>query len=300
MSPVRSRFGAVAWFAAAAIAAAVPIARAQDASAPTSDTADSDEDLASPERSDLGGPSPGVNGVPKLTFGNWFSPKYNGERNRQGDSVVTRGYFPWRLYDVDQLTRISIPYTLGSPGKSRGGETATEEEDFPVGPSGLDDIELYNVALFKRPWATFSFGPAFSFPTGAKSGLGKKVWTVGPAFGINKRWGDWKIGAFSQNFFAFAGTPGGDQVSRTKLQPIIGWTISDRWSVGTSDMNFTYDWTKGRFVNIPVGGQIGKSFKFAERNMKISVQAERNFATAPGSSAWTFRLTWEILLPNLY
>jgi hypothetical protein len=192
---------------------------------------------------------------------------------------------------VDQLLRVSLPYTTSSPGKARATDTAID--DFPAGPAGPGDTEIYDIAVFRRPWGNFDFGPVLIVPTGTRSGVGQGAWSAGPAFGANCTCGKWKIGAFSQNFFSFADS-GKAPVSKTKLQPIIQLSLPGGWSIGTSDMNFTYDWIKGHFTNIPLGDQVIKRFVLAGQRMSLGLQAEYNFANTAASSAWTFRLILEI------
>lgn len=232
----------------------------------------------------------------KLTFADWFSPEYHGIQNTRGNTLVGRAYIPWQLDGLDILSRVTVPFTTSSPGKNASPDGLIGE--FPSGPDGFGDIEIYNVAQWRLDWGQISFGPDFSIPTGTHSGVGNGKWTAGPAGGFNVQRGDWMLGAFSQSFFSFAGGSNFNPVAKTKVQPIITWSLGDGWSVGTSDMNFTYDWHKQNFSNLPLGGQVGKSFMMFSRTVKISQQVEYNFANSAGGSAWTLRLTFELPLPD--
>jgi hypothetical protein len=229
----------------------------------------------------------------RLTVGDWFSPEYHGLSNTRGNTVMFRAYVPWRIFSVEQLSRLSIPVVTSSAGKITDGLI----DDTPEGPAGLGDIELYDVALLNSHYGQFSIGPVFTFPTGTESGVGKGKWTVGPAIGFDVKHGDWKIGFFSEGFFSFAGESDQPSVEKIKVQPIISYSLPHGWSVGTSDMQFTYDWIKGRSTDLPLGFEIGKNFKVYSQKMKISGQTEYNFASTAGTSAWTFRFTLEYLPP---
>ncbi len=170
-------------------------------------------------------------------------------------------------------------------------------DDTPEGPSGLGDIEFYDLSELETRYGQFTIGPVFTFPTGTQSGVGKGKWTLGPAFGFNAKKGNLKWGFFSESFFSFAGDSSQASVENTKLQPIIIYSLPHGWSIGTSDMHFTYDWIKNRLTNIPLGFEIGKEFKVYSQNFKFSEQTEYNFANTNGSSAWTFRFTLEYLAP---
>jgi hypothetical protein len=235
---------------------------------------------------------------PRLTIADWFSPEYHHIKNTRGNEVVVRGYFPWQLDGIDMLTRISTPYTTSSPGKSVSGQSLIN--DFPSGPTGFGDMEIYNLAQWQWSWGQTSLGPLIMFPTGTRSGVGKGQWTAGPAGGVNFMDDRWTFGAFTQNYFSFASNPGVMPIAKTKLQPIVDLSLDDGWSVGTSNMNFNYNWSRSAFSNIPLGVELGKSFKIGNEDVKLMGQVEYNFASTSGASGWTLRLTWQFILPRFY
>jgi hypothetical protein len=242
-------------------------------------------------------PSDDHDGSPlQFTLADWFSPEYHGLPDTRGNTVVFRAYVPWSIFSVEQLSRVSIPVVTASAA-APGGPSDGLITDTPTGPAGLGNIELYDVSLLETPYGQFSGGPVFSFPTGTESGVGNGKWTVGPAIGFEAKEDDWSLGFFSQGFFSFAGNSIDPSVEKIKVQPIINISLPRGWEAGTSDMNFTYDWIKGRLTNIPLGFEIGKSFEIYSQKLKLSWQTEYNFADTSGSSAWTFRFTIEYLLP---
>src|SRR6185437_2668061 len=118
--------------------------------------------------------------------------------------------------------------------------------------------------------------PVFTIPTGTQSGVGKGQWTIGPAFGFERKQGDWRMGFFSEGFFSFAGANDSDSVEKLKVQPIIERSLPHGWVVGTSDMNFTYDWVKGKFTNIPLGLTVGRNLQWRGQRVKVIGEAEYN------------------------
>ena len=82
-------------------------------------------------------------------------------------------------------------------------------------------------------------------------------------------------------------------VSKIKVQPILAVSLPRGWEVGTSEMNFTYNWIKGQWSDLPLGFEIGKNFELCSQKLKFSGQVEYNFATAANTSAWTLRFTLE-------
>jgi hypothetical protein len=230
----------------------------------------------------------------RFTFADWFSPEYHGLSNTQGNTVLFRAFVPWSVADVPQLARLSVPFATRSAGDTSD-QLLTET---PSGPSGLGDIELYDISELKTSWGEFQIGPVFTFPTGSRSGVGAGKWTIGPALGANTRINDFELGIFSQAYFSFAGDSSTSNVSKVKLQPILSYSLPYGWDIGTSDMNFTYDWISHRTTNVPLGIQIGKRFELFSQKLKLSAQTEYNFANTSGTSAWTFRLTVEYSLPG--
>lgn len=73
-------------------------------------------------------------------------------------------------------------------------------------------------------------------------------------------------------------------IAKTKLQPIVDLSLDDGWRVGTSEMNFNYSWSRSAFSNIPLGIQLGKSFKIGDEDVKLTTQVEYNFASISGTS----------------
>ncbi len=230
----------------------------------------------------------------RFTLADWLSPDHHGSVNNTGNIVVFRAYVPWSVLDIPQLSRLTVPFTTHSAGPSDD-DLITEDA---TGPTGLGDIEFYDISEFKIRSVQLQVGPVFTFPTGTRSGVGKGKWTAGPALGINTHVDKWKFGIFSLGYFSFAGSSDSASVSKMKVQPIIDYSLPHGWTVGTSDMNFTYDWTKGEMTNIPIGFAIGRSFELFSQKLNLTGQAEYNFGDTSGSAAWTFRITLEFVLPN--
>jgi len=60
-------------------------------------------------------------------------------------------------------------------------------------------------------------------------------------------------GLFNQNPFSFAGDSGREDVNASILQPILNYSLLDKWSVGTSEMNVTYGWDRDAWTALPLG-----------------------------------------------
>ncbi len=105
-------------------------------------------------------------------------------------------------------------------------------------------------------------------------------------------------GAFNQNVFTVAGDDDREDVNISIVQPILSHSLGAGWSVGTSDMNLTYDWQGGRFSSLPLGAKVSKLVRFAETPVQFSVQYEHDFADDEIGPADTIRFTVKVLIPN--
>jgi hypothetical protein len=46
-------------------------------------------------------------------------------------------------------------------------------------------------------------------------------------------------------------------ISLTQIQPIITYQLGRGWALSAGDLQITYDWEKGEWVQVPIGFQIG-------------------------------------------
>lgn len=93
---------------------------------------------------------------------------------------------------------------------------------------------------------------------------------MGPAAGFVARSQKLLWGVFSQNLFTYAGDGKREDVNVSIIQPILNYAPPDHWSIGTSEMNITYDWEKDDWVAIPVGVKLAKLVRFGELPVQFS------------------------------
>jgi hypothetical protein len=104
-------------------------------------------------------------------------------------------------------------------------------------------------------------------------------------------------GLFNQNLVSFAGNDGRDEVKLSILQPIVNYSLPRKWSVGTSEMNATYDWDKGVWTSLPLGIKLSKLTKAGTLPVQLSGSYEYNFADAVVAPEWPVNLTLKFLFP---
>jgi hypothetical protein len=191
-----------------------------------------------------------------------------------------RAAITFELGGYSNIARVTLPYVT----HSASGET------------GLSDTTLFDLVTFTRPWGRFGFGAVALLPTGSE-GVGAGQWALGPAMGFTVQQGPLLWGVFNQNLFSVAERFDGPDVSVSTLQPIVNYSLGQGWSVGTSEMNFVYDWDKGEFTSIPLGIKLAKLVRFGKTPVQFQVNYEHNFYDNGIAPADTIGMTVKLLLP---
>jgi hypothetical protein len=112
---------------------------------------------------------------------------------------------------------------------------------------------------------------------------------VGPAGGYVEKRAGWTLGFFAQTYFSIVGPSSYAPVGKTQIAPAVKFDLRNNWSFGLSTMQFTYDWVRNGWTDVPVGVRIGKKpFARLER-LDAYIEFERNLAHAPDTPGWTIR-----------
>jgi hypothetical protein len=243
-----------------------------------------------PETTELnvGDPSPDFNGPvnPRL----WFSLEDEASLSYSGLSgsssqlnfriQVPMGKFiqhpvlwPRRL----QILRLKLPVVTSAPSRAVKGN----------GDTTL--LGLQYLGVKERQWLV---GPAFKIPTASVNDLGAGKWSVGPAAGYTYLHGRTSIGLFTQSFFSFAGPKSRPPFAQTQLQPGLFFSFPSGWIIGTSQMQFTYNWYRGQWTVIPLGVRIARDIETEKRRLSSGFEAEKNLIHVDGTPGWTLRLSF--------
>jgi hypothetical protein len=116
-------------------------------------------------------------------------------------------------------------------------------------------------------------------PTAALMSFG---FAIGPAIGAVKPLTPrLLVGAFSQNLFAA-------HVGISQIQPVITYQLGHGWAVSAGDAQFTYDWERDEWTNVPLGVQIGVVRIVAKQPFRFYVNPQWNFKDLSGAvkSKW--------------
>ena len=200
--------------------------------------------------------------IKTVTFQNKFSPSLWGIDDRQNEADLQLG-IPHSAFGRRNILRVTIPYSTSTPAGTRG----------------LNDVSVFNILLFPKKWGTLAVGAVAGI--GTNKGPGIDTFALGPAVGLIFKKHKWTYGVFSQNLFSLGDT------ATTQLQPVLGYTVNKKVSLSLGDAQYTVDWKKERFVNVPVGVQVNYIAHFGEQPVKLFVYPQYNMKNEFGSHKWT-------------
>jgi len=97
---------------------------------------------------------------------------------------------------------------------------------------------------------------------------------------FDEPWGRWGIGPV--------------MLAPTATDDAIG---ADKWSIGTSEMNVTYDWERDAWTVLPLGVKLARLVKFGKLPVQFAGGYEYNFADDYVAPKWTLNFTVKFLFP---
>jgi len=165
---------------------------------------------------------------------------------------------PFRAWGASNILRIVVPYQGSGPGNE-----------------GLKDVSIFNLTIVPQRWGRLAIGPVMSFSQSDSDAESK--FAIGPAIGavkpVSKRL---LVGAFSQNLFAA-------HVGISQIQPVITYQLGHGWALSAGDAQFTYDWERDEWTNVPLGFQIGVVRIVAKQPFRFYVNPQWNFKDITGA-----------------
>lgn len=216
-----------------------------------------------------------------LQVQNQFVDGYHLLNDATGDTLLFRAALPFKTGCLSHIARLSAPIDFDSPSQA----------------SGLGDSTLFDLIVFNKSWGRWGVGPVVQLPTASDDRLGSGQWAAGPAVGFTARSGKLLWGLFNQNLFSFAGDESRPNVNVSSLQPIVNYSLPCKWSVGSTEMNFLYDWDNERWAVLPLGVRVAKLVKFGSIPVQLSLGYEHNFVDDSVGPKDTFTFSLKFLLP---
>ena len=209
---------------------------------------------------------------------NLYSGDYYNLDNESSNTVQLRSAIPFQAFGVDNIARVTLPVVTDGPNGS-----------------GVGDLTVFGLATFNQSWGRWGVGPVLLVPLGTDD-LTADQWAAGPAVGFTARQPGLLWGLFNQNLFSYSGG-GEEEVNLSILQPIFNYSLPDKWSIGTSEMNLVYDWEQDDWIALPLGMKLAKLIKLGALPVQFVGSYEYNFADDYVAPEWTFNFTVKFLFP---
>jgi hypothetical protein len=180
---------------------------------------------------------------------------------------------PFKLWGLPNIARVILPYQLGGPG-----------------PEGMGDVALFDIAVIPISGVRLALGPVFNFSSRESSNPSK--FALGPAVGIIVPASpSLTAGLFTQSLFS-------PDVQLTQLQPILAYQLGGGWSVSAGDLQYTVDWSTGRWSNIPIGAQLGVVCPVFGQPIRFSVGPQYNLIDNGGADRFKVLVGVALLAPK--
>lgn len=212
---------------------------------------------------------------------NLYSGEYHNLEDESGNIFQVRSAIPFTTGEFNHIARATLPIVTDSPS----------------GESGVGDLVLFDLIAFDKSWGRWGVGLVGLFPTASDDKLGSGKWGAGPAVGFVARNPKVMWGVFNQNLFSFAGDSDRDDVGASIIQPIFNVSLANKWSIGVSEMNITYDWEKSDWTSLPLGIKLNKMVRLGKLPTMFSGSYEYNFQDDYVSPEWTINFTVKFLFP---
>jgi hypothetical protein len=179
-----------------------------------------------------------------VNFQDYYTPSYYDLPNSDSNTGLLRGIMPHKLFGLPQILRATLPIAT-SPS--------------PNSTTGLGDLNVFDVALFKAGPVELGVGPQLTLPTATDDALGTGKWQAGAAvLGISPQsWG--LVGGLVTWQHSFAGDDDRPVQNTLQTQPFLIYNLPDGfYTRSTAIWNFNLQ--TGDYY-IPVGVGAGKVWK---------------------------------------
>ena len=192
-----------------------------------------------------------------------------------------RAVLPFEAGSLTHVLRFNQPFLHKSP------------EGMPV---GANDLAVFDLLTKTSRGLSYGIGANLSIPWGTQ-GLSENKWSIGPAGAIKYSTGGWLFAALSQNYFSVAGEKDARDVARSVFQPLIVRDLGKGYTIGFAELNFTYDWSRERWTEVPFGLSATKTTRIHGQAVKFTLTTDYNFVDDLAAPDWTFRFAISLLFP---
>jgi hypothetical protein len=222
-----------------------------------------------------------------------YTASFHGVSDADQGSIVLQPIIPFKLGGLTNIARITVPFVTNAPDF---GALINIDQD-PAPPnyiptedkSGLADMALLDVVIFNASWGRWGIGPALAVPTASDDALGTGKWSLGPAAAVMTRIGGAMVGMLGTGLFSVAGDSDRQDVSAITFQPFGSYGLSDGWSIGLSELRYTYNFKQDKWAGVPIGGRIEKFVHMGKWPARLFIDVEYNLMNDDIAPQWTFR-----------
>ena len=218
----------------------------------------------------------------------------NGAANGDARIVRIMPLYTFPVFDSWKLLNLTIITLADAPG---GTPAFPGDRSFGQ-QAGISDL-LH--ASFVTPNRSGNFiwgaGLALAIPTALDESLGSGKWAAGPAARLTYRKGPWNFGLVAAQRWSFAGSDNRADVNQLLLRGFVRRQLPDNWYFAYSPL-ITANWdSPGEKWLVPVGGGIGRTFKFSDYPWAWSVQGYYNAIKPDPDPDWVVRFSIIAAIP---
>jgi hypothetical protein len=143
----------------------------------------------------------------------------------------------------------------------------------------------------------WGLGPAINIPTNTDSSLGIDKWSGGPAALALTIRGPWVSGVLAQHFWDFAGDDDDPDVNLSTLQYFINYNTPDFYLNTAPTMSYNWKADDDEW-SIPIGGGIGKIFRFGQLPVDMRISAYKNVEAPDVAPDWWAEFQVKLIFPK--
>ena len=173
--------------------------------------------------------------------------RYYGLGDKDSNAALLRGTLPHKLFGLPQILRATLPVVTTPDVAPNGRQT------------GLGDLNLFDLFLFKEGGVELGIGPQLTIPTASKDTMGSGKWQAGLAGVVMapQKWG--LLGGLLTWQQSFAGDSDRASTSTLQAQPFVIYNLPDAWYLRSSATS-SFDLRNGNYF-VPIGLGAGKIWK---------------------------------------
>jgi hypothetical protein len=125
----------------------------------------------------------------------------------------------------------------------------------------------------------YGAGPIFLIPSGDTQ-ISNRQWAAGPTFALGGKSGRFSASFMFWHYWSFAGDTSVRPVSRTRLQPALGYTFFDSTTLKVG-VDADYDWVRSRW-SAPFHAGVSHVFKLRSHTVQLALAAKIFTPSASG------------------